>query len=155
MNKEILYNGDVCKLCGFGHRDHADDCPGRMIDGATFEVTYEGPRCLRSCCGYIEGSAAGATLEECVTDAAESLTEAARHRCEARLVYVLDVPIDDLVTAKLAALHDAKVAKRKAAELAAEQTRRENERTRALAALEAERGDLTPEAYERRRAALA
>lgn len=154
MNIDLLYrDGRQCKLCDRSET-HAVDCPGEILERLTYEVTYGGPNCNRSCCGYTDGASSGATLEEAVRRAAGALSETVSHSCEVRLVAEIDADINNVVREE----RDRQVAVLKAKEAteSAERAARRKAETIAhsLTSLEMERPDLVPEAYERRKAEI-
>jgi len=148
MNKNLMYVDGICKICGETNHEHANDCPGAVIESLTFRGTYEGPNCGRGCCGYTEGEVSGATVQEVFDRCVEGLvnSEAISYHCNISMVSSCDLEypdIADAVNARRKEQHDRELAERAAA------TRRQK-----LAKLEAEKADLTPEAYERRLAAI-
>lgn len=142
MNKALLYDNDRCRLCGLDGRDHTDECPGRFIDAAQYEVTYSGSFWGRH--GETEGYNRADALEDAIRFAGESLVDAGidRFRAVARIVVDLEI-----VTAQVKIVRDAaseaRYKKRKATEA-------DEQRARSLAALNSMRDDLAPGAYERR-----
>lgn len=76
INKHWMYkDGGLCRMCDGSERDHTEGCPGEVIERFRYEITYSGGRCGRGCCGSVEGSASGETLEECAEQAAVDLEE--------------------------------------------------------------------------------
>lgn len=148
MNKQMLYAAGICKLCGLEDGEHALECPGTLIESVRYEARYYGPNCGRGCCGYTEGEVEGGSVQEVFDKAADALaaSEAITFRCDIRTFVsgVNDWPdITDAVNTR----RRAQAEREEAARLAAS-------KEAALKRLEAEKGDLTPEAYERRLAKI-
>lgn len=146
MNKALLYDNDRCRLCGLDGRDHTDECPGRFIDAAEYEVSYSGPNLGRN--GDTEGFERADTLEDAIRAAGVSLADSvvAQFRAEARVIADIEV-----VTAQVKLVYDTVIADRRAKDDAKKVAA---QRARSLASLEAMRDDLTPWAYQRRLAAI-
>lgn len=148
MNKNLMYVDGICKICGEANHEHTDDCPGVVIESLTFRGTYEGPNCGRGCCGYTEGEVSGETVQEVFDKCVDGLvaSEAISCHCTISMVANCDLrypDIADAVNVRRKAQHAQELAERTAA------VRRQK-----LAKLEAEKADLTSEAYERRLAAI-
>jgi hypothetical protein len=146
VNEELLYDNDRCRLCGLDGRDHTDECPGRFIDAAQYEVTYSGANWGRT--GETEGYDRADTLEDAIRAAGVSLADSgvAQFRAEARVIADIEV-----VTAQVKLVYNTVIADRRAKDDAKKVAA---QRARSLAALEAMRADLTPWAYQRRLAAI-
>jgi hypothetical protein len=148
MNKSLMYAEGIYKICGEANQEHTNDCPGAVIESLTFRGTYEGPNCGRGCCGYTEGEVSGETVQEVFDRCVEGLvnSEAITFHCNISMVSGCDLEypdITDAVNAKRKEQQDRKLAVRAA-----------SVRQQKLAKLEAEKADLTPEAYERRLSAI-
>lgn len=146
---DSLYGpGTACRICeherGTGHEPY---CAGNVIEGLQYEIKYDADES--------GGSVTGVTLDECIEKAASELLSDCNALCEARYVFDLVVPdLDTRVEAVRVRLvekwrADMAEERRLAAKLA-----RSNDRAAKLAALEALRPDLLPEAYERRKAEI-
>jgi hypothetical protein len=155
INTNLLYDDDgFCRLCGLGKGEHTDECPGPFIHKLRYEVTYGGRNCHRGCCGGVNGYARGDTLAEAVTAASIALMECVSFRVEARIISEISEDVGSMVTA------ETKRIKQELRGLTGTPNAQEalELNTKSFAygvrALEAERGELKPEAYERRMQAL-
>lgn len=143
VNLSLLYDDrGFCRLCGWERGDHQEDCPGIILDGLRYQVSYRGSYCARGCCGGTQGEGEGATLMEAVRDAAGSLTDCVSYRAEARLVYELSEDATFLVREEMKRMADAKKAAAAAEEARASLRSNTEAFTRAVQALESEKGDL-------------
>lgn len=146
FDERMLYdkNGD-CNLCGCRSGAHKPRCPGAVIDGLKYEVTYN------SDASDDEGAVGGKTLDECIENAANALLSSGQHYCRVRYVFEFDMPGLD------ACVHEARmrlVEKHRADEAKKCRIALEQRRMKALAELATQRSDFTLEAYERRRAEI-
>lgn len=149
--------GGICRLCEMPQYDHEEGCPGALLDNLQVQVEYAGDRCTRGCCGSTHG-----TVER---DTRQAALEAAASKCEDATCYLNatlrwvstfdEETVTDEVLGVVKQRRDAAAAKEAAAQAAKKAAEAEGRRAAALAALEAERGDLTADAYERRKKALA
>lgn len=160
MNLDLLYTklddaDRICKLCEQNVDDdgHLDDCPGKVLEGATYEIRIDGANCGRGCCGYTHERVSGQSLEALYDEAATAASDCAYPDYSARLVYELDDPGDKIGAAwkRIKGERAAKEAQEKAASEAAQ---RAEAKKRDLERLELERADLTVEAYTRRKAEI-
>lgn len=160
MDLSLLYttrdDGDrICKLCeaNVDSDGHLYACPGIALDKLRFSIRVQGANCGRGCCGYTNETVEADTLESAIEQAASAGSECVRPSYDAHMIYELDD-----VSSQVQAVQLRKRAERKAKEAAEAEARRVAElaeaKRRGLAALELERPDLTPEAYERRKAAI-
>lgn len=151
INTKLLYDEDgFCRLCSLHDGDHQDECPGSILHKLRYEITYRGRNCTRGCCGGTSGSNTGETLMDAVRATAGDVSECAYFSADARIVYELDDDAHSLVAAEMKRVAEAKKAEEDAEE-AREALRSNTEAfTWAVQSLEAERGDLTPEAFTRR-----
>lgn len=156
INTKLLYDEDgFCRLCSLPNGDHTDECPGSIpLHRLRYEVTYSGRNCTRGCCGGTSGSNSGETLMDAVKATAADVSECAYFSAEARIVFELSDDAHSLVVAEMKRVAAVKKAEKEAEE--ARKALRSNTEafTRSVRALERERGDLTPEAYERRKREL-
>lgn len=154
MNKELLYDSNrLCKLCKADRDDqeHTDDCPGKIIEGLTFYVHYEGPNCTRGCCGRSEGEVSSEeSFEDCVAKLVPATSDAVRVYYTCRLAYEESIAIGPMVEAERLRQRAEKEAKERAAREVQAQKDFDAEKARDFAALMAQKDDLTPEAYSRR-----
>lgn len=162
MNIDKLYryeaDGTVqtfCKLCD-AHLDfaeHAEDCPGRVLEALQYEIHVEGPNCARSCCGYTDTRVDGPSFEAIAEDAVRAGSDAIRVRYAGRVFADVELP------SGLIAAAAARIQKREEEKKAAEKAQREAEERAAahqaaLAQLEQDRPDLSEEGYARRKAQI-
>jgi hypothetical protein len=156
MNKGMMYRDGRCVMCGVASeagsdtpRPHGDGCPGGVVERLAYSVTAK----------FWRPDDGDADWSVCGPDAVEAAAKAA-HRlfncgCRPRHTVTLDVA--------LAAGVDGGAARKTFAleieRLDAEEKRDREERRRSaferrrsedIAALEAEREDLKPEAYDRK-----
>lgn len=149
MNKELLLESDgTCKLCRLID-DHTEECPGTVIERMSLYVKYSGRNCSRGCCGGVDGEFEAQSYDDAVESCASYVEETIGFSADLRYV-AEDCDIEHAVKAVLAKRREAEKAKEAEEKAAAV----EKQRQKSLAALEAERVDLTPEAYERRKATL-
>jgi hypothetical protein len=146
----------LCRLCGkHQSADHVPRCPGELLnrDDWKLRVTFEYGGCGRGCCPWTKGKAE-----------ANNITDLAQ-----RVVAITDGETPSRVNLDLAYkgtpyvgdIHEEIRRIEKEAKELEESRERESERRerrdtyiRSLRALEAERNDLVPAAYERRLAEL-
>lgn len=151
INANLVYDEDgFCRLCSLHGGDHQDECPGSILGRMKYEVRYSGSNCTRGCCGSTRGTSSRDTLEDAVRDAVESVIECVDYSAEARVVFSLPVDVYSMMEAER-----DRIRKAQKDEEEAETTRwalKTNTEafTASVRALEAERGDLTPEAFARR-----
>lgn len=151
INTKLIYDEDgFCRLCSRQSDDHTDECPGSILHKLRYEVIYSGRNCSRGCCGTASGSNTGDTLMEAATATAQDVSECVSYHVEARMVVDLDDDIKALVRAEAQRLSDQKRAEEEAEEARDRIRVNTDQFNWAVQLLEAERGDLTPEAYERR-----
>lgn len=156
MDTSLLYtkldDGDrICKLCeqNVDADYHTDECPGKVLEGATYEIRIDGANCGRGCCGYTHTSVEGPALEPLYAEAATAAPDCVYPSYSARLVYEFDNPSDRINAEwkRIKGERDAKEARETAAR---EAKARAEAKQRARERLELERPDLTPEAYARK-----
>lgn len=147
----MLYDeNEVCLVCRGEKGRHAKkDCPGVLLDGLEWEITFYADSC--NCCLGVGGSESAPTLEACVAAAGASIFGEHRISAEARLIYRCPaVDAAALLGAECSRIEQRREAEKRARELAAASVKREA----ALAALEAQREDLTSAAYARKKAVI-
>ena len=158
MDKTMLYNNGVCKICGHEPGSHYAECPGAVIDSLVMVLKYGAEGCGRGCCGGYSSSATGpiGSLDSLILTAANSLEEdygpeyakASWRYMDSKSHYVAD----ELRTAMTKIRSD-----RKAKEEAEEEARRKEEEKESrlynfnqeMAELEARKDDFKPGVYER------
>lgn len=158
MNKNLLYGeGGQCKLCGGSRTQHENDCPGPVINSLALRVSFRWDECFKGCCGGGSSYVLVETPEEAVQRIAHYLeaTEAVTvtvtgTEYEAGCPWAMKVHTSDVREA-----WDL-VKKKKAEEERVEEekvraSQEEEFKQSALKDLEAEREDLKPEAYDRRK----
>ena len=160
-----LRRDGVCLLCGLlededpgtGSFGHEADCPGRLLEGAQWTAHYTYGGCNCGCCRDSRGDNTRDTLE----DLAAAVARDTYGKGNPSYLDLSLTPHEDWsneLTSRAIAINTERFETEEAeeaakAQAAAAATARARQ-TKALAALEAERPDLTPEAYARRRAAL-
>ena len=152
MNKGMLYNEtDCCKICERSKEDdHAEGCPGDVIDHLVFRATFYGPLCTRSCCGSVEDFETDESLESLIATVARRVQDCVSYTATLSYGTEEGQSIKAEVDAKIKENDEAENLRREAAAAQA----KEAVRLKKLAALELERPDLTPEAYAREKEAL-
>lgn len=150
----MLYDeAGICRLCGRERNDHEDGCDGELLDRLVYVAAWDGENCTRGCCGGRHGFVQRDTRAEALDALAEETEDLVHVRVD--LFRAVEEPYQsdelDARYAERRAARDRVAAERKTAELKADRAKR---RAAALAALEAERADYTPEAYDRKRAAI-
>lgn len=151
INTKLLYDEDgFCRLCSLPGEKHTEECPGSILHGLRYEVTYSGRYCTSGCCGGDSGSASSETLMGAVAMVAPAVREFVTYSASARLVYRLNDDTKTLINQENERV--AQLEREAEALEEARETLRSNteEFSRSVQALEAEKGDLTPEAYTRR-----
>ena len=151
LNLKLLYDAHgLCRLCSFIGGEHSDECPGTVLEGLIYEITYSGSNCRKGCCGSGEGAVTGKSLEEALDKVIPLVRGFVRFSADARLVY----EIPTYITPEINAGVDKLLAEEKAVEdrLAAVWALKaaSNAYSSSVQALDAERGDLLPGVYEKR-----
>ena len=141
-----------CLLCKLEDGCHANGCPGKLFDHGRlkFVATYTTGGCNRGCCSSSDHRDESDTRED-------PIAQIARHDPPRSVQVVIGVDLDAIEGPQgdsCDSILAAATAPRKAAAEKAEAARRKSARDNLLRILEEQRGDLSPEGYERRRAKI-
>lgn len=163
MNIDRLYTKEIyrdtvlktCKLCdaSLSIDEHAEDCPGRVLEGLVYEIKVYGANCTRGCCGYTNTAVSGSDLASIVEDAVRAGSDAVSPSFEARAVFEMGHPhalIEDARRRIEDRRREAEAKKR----VQQETQERLAARAAAYAQLAVDKPDLSEEGYARRRAQL-
>lgn len=153
-----LYRGEVlktCKLCeaSLSIDEHADDCPGRVLEGLVYEIKVEGANCTRGCCGYTNTAVTGSDLASIAEDAVRAGSDAVSPSFEARAVFEMGYP-KSLIEAARRRIEAQRLEAEAKKRTQQETQERLAARAAAYAQLAVDKPDLSEEGYARRRAQL-
>lgn len=158
MNIDKLYTNEEvphCKLCGAPRQPnaHEEDCPGRVLEGLSYEIKVTGDNCTRGCCGYTNTSVTGDSLASIAEEAVLAGSAAVRPSFEARAIFEMGEPTALIEEARQRI--EMRQKEEKAKLLAKKEALKQAAaRAAAYAQLAVDKPDLSEEGYARRLAQL-
>lgn len=151
---EKVYDEDgKCRLCGSDqYDDHAPKCPGVLLDSGywEFRLSFSYGGCGRGCCPWQHETMTSQDMTDLAERYVKFIKGERRGRCELGLSFTKSMDLDDAFDQDVKRIEKADQDAEEAKEREAERKSMREAYERSLEALEAERGDLVPAAYERR-----